>query len=82
MMLDKKKIDQVDSFASIGSTNSKDGGGSKDVKSRTAKAHGVFFFFFFFFTVERSVLRKSQIGPANQDQDIGSYSDDSGEIWF
>ena len=39
-----KKIDQVDGFT--GSIISKDGGSSKDFKSRKIKARGVFFFFF------------------------------------
>ena len=35
-------IDQVDSFAYIGSIISKDGGSSEDIKSRIAKAQDVF----------------------------------------
>ena len=37
-----KKIDQVGSFTYIGSIICKDGGNSEDVKSRIAKAQGVF----------------------------------------
>ena len=37
-----EKIDQVDSFTYLGSIISKDGGSSDDVKSRVAKAQGVF----------------------------------------
>ena len=40
--LGNEKIDQVSSFTYLGSTISKDGGSSEDVKSRTAKAQGVF----------------------------------------
>ena len=35
-------IDQVDSFTYLGSIISKDSGSSEDVKSRIAKAQGVF----------------------------------------
>ena len=43
MTLGKEKIDQVGSFTSLGSIISKDGGrSSEDVKSRIAKAQGVF----------------------------------------
>ena len=41
--LGNEKIDQVGSFTYLGSIISKDGGSSEDVKSRIAKAHGVFF---------------------------------------
>jgi hypothetical protein len=40
--LGNEKIDQVDSFTYLDSIISKDGGNSEDVKSRTAKAQGVF----------------------------------------
>ena len=40
--LGNKKIDQVGSFSYLCSIISKDGGSSKDVKSRIAKAQGVF----------------------------------------
>ena len=40
--LDNEKIDQVGSFTYLGSIISKDGGSSEDVKSRRAKAQGVF----------------------------------------
>ena len=40
--LGSEKIDQVGSFAYLGSIISKDGGISEDVKSRIAKAQGVF----------------------------------------
>ena len=42
MTLGNKKIDQVGSFTYLGSIISKDGGSSEDVKSRIAKAQGVF----------------------------------------
>ena len=42
--LGNEKIDRVGSFTYLGSINSKDGGSSEDVKSRIAKAQGVFFF--------------------------------------
>ena len=41
--LGNEKIDQVGSFSYLGSIISKDGGSSEDVKSRIAKAQGVFF---------------------------------------
>ena len=41
--LGNEKIDQVGSFSYLGSIISKDGGSSEDVKSRKAKAQGVFF---------------------------------------
>ena len=44
--LGNKNIDQVGSFTYLGSNISKDGGSSEDVKSRIAKAQGVFFFTF------------------------------------
>ena len=37
-----KRFDQVGSFTYLGSIISKDGGSSEDVKSRIAKAQGVF----------------------------------------
>ena len=37
-----EKIDQADSFIYLGSIISKDGGSSEDVKSKIAKAQGVF----------------------------------------
>ena len=40
--LGNEKIDQVDSFTYLGSIISKDGWSSEDVKSRIAKAQGVF----------------------------------------
>ena len=40
--LGNEKIDQVDRFTYPGSIISKDGGSSEDVKSRIAKAQGVF----------------------------------------
>jgi hypothetical protein len=40
--LGHEKIDQVDSFTYLGSIISKDGWSSENVKSRTAKAQGVF----------------------------------------
>ena len=40
--LGNEKIDQVGSFSYLGSIISKDGGSSEDVKSRIAKAQGVF----------------------------------------
>jgi hypothetical protein len=40
--LGNKKIDQVNSFTYLGRIISKDGGSSEDVKSRIAKAQGVF----------------------------------------
>ena len=43
MTLGNEKTDQVGSFTYLGSIISKDGGRSEDVKSRIAKAHGVFF---------------------------------------
>jgi len=42
-MLDNEEIDQVDSFAYIGSVISKDGWCSENVKSRIAEVHGIFF---------------------------------------
>ena len=42
MKLGNEKIDQLGSFSYLGSIISKDGGGSEDVKSRIAKAQGVF----------------------------------------
>ena len=42
LTLGNEKIDQVGSFTYLGSIISKDGGGSEDVKSRIAKAQGVF----------------------------------------
>ena len=41
--LGNTKIGQVGSFTYLGSSISKDGGSTEDVKSRTAKAHGFFF---------------------------------------
>ena len=41
--LGNEKIDQVGSFTYLGSIISKDGGSSKDAKSRIAKAKCVFF---------------------------------------
>ena len=41
-MLGNKQIDQVDTFTYLGSIISKDCGSNKDVKSRIAKAQGVF----------------------------------------
>jgi hypothetical protein len=38
-----EKSDQVNSFTCLGSIISKDGGCSDDVKSRIAKAQGIFF---------------------------------------
>ena len=43
MTLGNEKIDQVDSFTYLGSIISREGGSSEDVKSRIAKAQGVFF---------------------------------------
>ena len=43
MTLVNEKIHQVCSFTNLGSIISKDGGSSEDVKSRIAKAQGVFF---------------------------------------
>ena len=40
--LDNKKITQVGSFTYLGSIISKNGGSSEDVKSKIAKAEGVF----------------------------------------
>jgi hypothetical protein len=40
--LGNEKIDQIDAFIYLGSIISKDDGSSEDVKSRIAKAHGVF----------------------------------------
>ena len=40
--LGNEKIDQVTSFTYLGSIISKDGGSSEDIKSRKAKARGVF----------------------------------------
>ena len=42
MTLGNKKIDQMGSFTYLGSIISKDGGSIKDVKSRMAKAQGIF----------------------------------------
>ena len=42
VMLGNEKIDQVGSFTYLGSIISKDGGSSEDVKSKIAKAQGVF----------------------------------------
>ena len=42
MTLGNEKIDQVGSFSYLGSIISKDGGSSEDVKSRIARAQGVF----------------------------------------
>ena len=42
MTLGNEKIDEVGSFSYLGSITSKDGGSSEDVKSRIAKAQGVF----------------------------------------
>ena len=42
VMLGNEKIDQVGSFTYLGSIISKDSGSSEDVKSRIAKAQGVF----------------------------------------
>ena len=42
VVLDSKKIDQVDRFIYLGSIISKDGGCSEVVKSRVARAQGVF----------------------------------------
>ena len=59
------------SFTYLGSIISTDRGSSEDVKSRITKDQGVF-----------SQLKKSleKIGSksANQDENIGSYSDDNG----
>ena len=44
LTLGNKMIDLVYSFAYLGSIISKDGGSRGDVKSRVAKARGVFFF--------------------------------------
>ena len=41
-MLGTQKIDQVDSFTYLGNIISKDFGSSEDIKSRIAKAQGVF----------------------------------------
>ena len=41
-ILGNEKIDQVGSFSYLGSIISKDGGSSEGVKSRIAKAQGVF----------------------------------------
>ena len=41
--LGNEKIDQVGSFTYLGSIISNDGGSNEDVKSRIAKAQGVFF---------------------------------------
>ena len=49
--LGNEKIHQVGSFSYLGSIISKDGGSSEDVKSRIAKAQGVFF------TVKKSLGR-------------------------
>jgi len=43
LTLGNKRIDQVDSFTFLGNIISKDGGSIEDVKSRIAKAQGVFF---------------------------------------
>ena len=40
--LGNEKINQVDSFIYLGSSISKDGGSNEDVKSKTAKAQGLF----------------------------------------
>ena len=45
LMLDDEKIFQVDSSPCQGSIIRKDSGCSKDVKSTTSKAHGVFYQF-------------------------------------
>ena len=42
VMLGNEKIDQVSSFTYLGSIISKEGGSSEHVKSRIAKAQGVF----------------------------------------
>jgi len=42
MTLGSKKIDQMDSFAYLGSFISKDSGSCVDVEKRIAKAQGVF----------------------------------------
>ena len=41
-MISLEKIEQVGSFTYLGSSFSKDGGSIEDVKSRIAKAQGVF----------------------------------------
>ena len=41
-MLGNEKIDQVDNFTYLGSIISEDGGSNEYVKSRIAKAQGVF----------------------------------------
>ena len=40
--LDNEKIDQVCSFTCLGSIIGKEGGSSEDIKSRIAKAQGIF----------------------------------------
>ena len=45
MIFSNEKIDQVGSFTYLGSIISKDSRSSEDVKSRIAKAQGVFLFF-------------------------------------
>ena len=68
-MLGNEKIDPT----YLGSIISKDDGCIKDVKGRTAKACCVFF------TVENS-LEEQEDKSADQDQNIGRFSDDNGHI--
>ena len=70
-----EKIDQVDSFSYLGNIISKDSGSSEDIKSRIVKAQGVF-------SQLKKSVEKQEDKSSNQDQNIGSYSDDSGQIWL
>ena len=70
--LGNKKIDQVGSFTYLSIIISKDIGSSECIKSRMAKAQGVF--------SQLNIVWKPK--STNQDQNIGSYSDDSVQIWL
>ena len=64
-----ENIDQIGSFTYLSSIINKDDGSSGDVKSRIAKAQGVF-----------AQLKKSLEESANHDKNLRRYSDDSGQI--
>ena len=68
--LGSEKIDQVLNFTFLGGIVSKDCGSSEDVKSKITKAQGAFLM------VEKK-FEKEEDKFANQDKNIGSYSDDS-----
>ena len=69
----KENNDQAGSFTYLDSIISKNGKSSEDVKIRIAKAQGVF-------SHVKKSLEEYEDDCANQDSNIGSYSDDSGQI--